>query len=124
MKEKIVSLGYILENYKKYDVILEHRQKKYMFGAKNYGEIIGLKNFADGDRWDIFIPGYDFKLEIGKEIKIFKIIGFLYLTNGNHKIAVRINTEGFNQQACDLEISNYTRTYISKNKKTGMFIYL
>ena len=124
MKENTVSLGYVLEYYKKYNAILEYRPERYMFGTKDYGEIIGLRNPADGDRWDIFIPGYNCKLEIGKEIKIIKIIGFLYLNNGNHKIAIRINKNGFNKQACESEISEYTQTYLSKNRKLGFFVYL
>jgi len=95
-----------------------------MFGTNNYGEIVGLKNRADGDRWDIFIPGYDSKLEIGKETKIIKIIGFLYLNNGNHKIAICVNEKGFNKQTCQAEIAEYTQTYLYKNRKKGMFIYL
>ena len=124
MKENFVSLGYVLEHYKKYNAILEYRPQKYMFGTKNYGEIVGLKNPADGDRWDVFIPGYNYKLELGKEIQIIKIIGFLYLNNGNHKIAIRVNKNGFNKQACALEIANYTQTYLSKNRKKGMFVYI
>ena len=124
MKEKFVSLGYVLQYYKNYNAVLEYRPEKYMFGTNNYGEIVGLKNRADGDRWDIFIPGYDSKLEIGKETKIIKIIGFLYLNNGNHKIAICVNEKGFNKQTCQAEIAEYTQTYLYKNRKKGMFIYL
>tara|TARA_B100001057_G_C22537120_1_gene828083 strand:- start:142 stop:516 length:375 start_codon:yes stop_codon:yes gene_type:complete len=124
MNEKFVSLGYVLEYYKNYNAVLEYRPEKYMFGTNNYGEIVGLKNRADGDRWDIFIPGYNFKLEIGKETKIMKIIGFLYLNNGNHKIAIRVNEKGFNKQMCQAEIAEYTQTYLYKNRKKGMFIYI
>ena len=124
MKEQIVSLGFVLRNYEMYKAVLEFRPKKYMFGTLNYGEIIGLINNSDGDRWDIFIPGYKQKLEIGREFKIKNIIGFLYLNNGNHKIAIRVDRPGFKKEDCDLEILNYTQTYLFKNQKKGMFVYL
>ena len=49
----------------------------------NYGEIPGLINPNDGDPWDIIIPG---PVTPKKKIKVRKIIGYVPLTDGNHKL--------------------------------------
>ena len=37
-----------------------------MGGVKNYGEVIGFRNRADGDRWDVFVPGLPDELPFGE----------------------------------------------------------
>ena len=31
-------------------------------GIINYGEVIGFRNRADGDRWDVYVPGLEKEL--------------------------------------------------------------
>ena len=126
MKDKYVSLNYVLKNAikKDYLAILEYRPKKYMFNTYNYGEIIGLINKADHDRWDIFIPGYERKLEINKTYKITGIIGVLILENGNHKIAIKTDVDGYNTENSYKEIEIFTKTYLEKNKKKGRWVQI
>jgi len=49
----------------------------------NYGEIPGLINPADGDPWDIIVPG---PIKPKKSIRVSSIIGYVPLTDGNHKL--------------------------------------
>lgn len=42
-------------------VLIEKRER--WPGVKNYGEVIGFRNRADGDRWDVFVPGLDYELD-------------------------------------------------------------
>lgn len=49
----------------------------------NYGEIPGLINPNDGDPWDIIIPG---PVTPKKKLKVRKIIGYVPLSDGNHKL--------------------------------------
>ena len=98
MKEVFRTLDFVLDNKinsDTYKAILENRPKKYKFGALNYGEITGLRNMADGDRWDIIVPGYSYEIKTKTEYKIKDIIGVFLLDNGNHKIAVNLYLNGF-----------------------------
>jgi|TARA_R110000851_G_scaffold46640_3_gene113471 inorganic pyrophosphatase len=49
----------------------------------NYGNFPKLINPADGEPWDVVIPGIH-KSE--KKIKVGKIIGMVPMRNGNHKL--------------------------------------
>ena len=122
----------VLENVEKYPekykAVFEYRPHYAMFGTKNYGEIRNLGeiqdmiNPADNDPWDVFAPGYNFKLKYNRRYKIKDIIGVLFLKNGNHKIAVRINVPGFNEKRALEEIEVYCSTYMRKVKKKGEWI--
>ena len=71
---------------------LQKRPLKYMFGTNNYGEISGTLNKADGDPWDVIVPGYP-TLNIDVMHKIKSIEGILLLKNGNHKLIIDIYTD-------------------------------
>jgi hypothetical protein len=45
-------------------------QRRPWEGIKNYGEVLGFRNRADGDRWDIFVPGLDHELEEGEPLRV------------------------------------------------------
>lgn len=93
----------------------EHRSPKYMFGTKNYGDIPAYRNPADGDAWDVFAPGYLHNLPFSTPFVVGSVIGYLRLSNGNHKIAVRLkDVPGYDQGVADAEISRYCRTYLQK----------
>jgi len=49
----------------------------------NYGNFPKLINPADGEPWDVIVPG-EYKPK--KKIKINKIIGMVPMKNGNHKL--------------------------------------
>ena len=93
-------------------LIIENRPKKYMFGAKNYGELPGTINKADGDPWDVIVPGYD-KLERNKLLRIKKIEGIIFLSNGNHKLIYDI----YHDQKRSKHWKNQIKTYATKYKK-------
>ena len=57
---------------------------------KNYGEIIGFRNRADGDRWDVFVPGVARALPEGEPLLLRRVIGVLLVKGGNHKLAVAV----------------------------------
>lgn len=102
---------------------LEYRPIKYMFGTNNYGEILHTINPADGDPWDIIVPGYE-KLEIDKEYIIKKLEGVIEMPNGNHKLIVDIFTNNirFNNKHILNEIYTYRRLYNRICKKRGTVI--
>jgi len=104
---------------------LENRPPKYLFGTNNYGEIINTLNNADGDPWDIIVPGYP-SLERDVPIKIKQLEGVILMPNGNHKIIVDVHT---NAQRLPLkkikdEIYLYRKLYNRVCKKRGEVILL
>lgn len=105
-----------------YKCTLQDRCSKYKFGTNNYGEIIGLKNRADGDRWDIFAPGYFGKLKTNSPFLIKSVIGVYKLENGNHKIAVRLYKSGFCETYCNREIQRFCSTYTNGTKVKGVWV--
>lgn len=126
------SLGRVLENIQKYPdtykAVFEFRPRYAMFGTKNYGDIRNLGdiqhmiNPSDNDPWDVFAPGYTFKLSYKRRYKIKDIIGVLHLKNGNHKIAIRVNVPGFDEKRALKEIEQYCTTYMRKVKKKGEWL--
>lgn len=107
----------------KYTCVFENRPSKYKFGTKNYGELPGLLNKADGDPWDIFAPGYSQKFEFNKQYIIERVIGVYILENGNHKIAVRIKDFPIKSRQYENEIiEKYTKKYTDYTKIHGKYI--
>ena len=106
---------YVIRNIKKFRCVLEDRPKRYMFGCNNYGDIPGVYNRADGDPWDIFAPGYNYKeLKINREYRIKRVIGYLKLDDGNHKIAVLVYVPGYSKRKAINEIRRYTEQYTQR----------
>ena len=92
---------------------LESRPPRYLFGTKNYGEVRGgWYNRADGDPWDIFVPGYDHALPRRTPLQVADVLGVLMLENGNHKIAVRVPVAGYSSDRARREIRTYVHRYI------------
>ena len=59
-------------------------------GCRNYGEVLGFRNRADGDRWDVFMPGLASELPGGTSARISRVLGVLMVKGGNHKLAVEL----------------------------------
>lgn len=93
-----------------------------MFGALNYGEIPHLVNKADNDPWDVFAPGYMHRITFNKPYTIHSVIGVFMLRNGNHKIAIRVHTHGFNKIVAKREIRTYCEKYTAFTKVPGKWI--
>ena len=97
---------------KKLEIQIEDRIK---LGFKTYGiinqaELLTHINPADNELWDIIIPGYDYKI-IKKHFKTNDIIGLCYVGDGNHKIFMKIDHKGFNENRSINDINNYLINY-------------
>lgn len=68
-------------------VILESREWK---GLRNYGEVVGFRNRADGDRWDVFVPGLEGELPLDVPFPLRRVLGVVLVKGGNHKLAVEL----------------------------------
>lgn len=103
-------------------IVFEYRPPKYMFGCLNYGEIPGFINSADGDPYDVFAPGYTYRLPVKREFFVTDVIGVYFLENGNHKIAVRIDEPSFDKRKASEEIDRYCFTYTQRTRVKGIWV--
>ena len=128
--KNFTTLEFVLMNIVGTKIRLEARPTKYLFGSLNYGEVVeNWYNRADGDRWDVFAPGYKKHLSVG-DYTVDSIVGILKLDNENHKIAVRLSDANgdkdntFCEIRCCTEVERYTNIYTKRVKVNGEFVYL
>jgi len=101
-------------------VVLEKRNKSFI---KNYGEIPIFINRADGDPWDVIVPGYP-KLETDKPIKLKKLLGVYTLPNGNHKLIVDVQTPHVKDYPKSYkDVLAFQKKYEKHTKLAGSVIY-
>jgi hypothetical protein len=105
-------------------IIIEHRVKnrQQTYGIINHYEIEGYTNPADGDFWDVVIPGYSHKIRTNK-FYTNDVIGIFILDSGNHKIFMKINYPGYNSQKSRRDISKYCKEYTRINNINGKMVY-
>lgn len=102
--------------------VLEYRIPKFMFGTRNYGDIPSLLNAADGDPWDVFVPGYTHRLPTNVLYRIKSVIGVFQLNDGNHKIAIRVYKPGYDPDRAQRETKRYCASYTNFTKIEGVFL--
>jgi hypothetical protein len=84
------------------------------YGMNNHAEFIKYLNPHDNCLWDAIIPGYRKKLKGGGRYNTTDIIGVYYLANGNHKIAVKIDKDGYDSNKSKKDIVRYIKSYKKK----------
>jgi inorganic pyrophosphatase len=85
--------------------------RAYRFGCNHYGEVPGYLNDADGDPWDVVVPGYSKQLRTNRTYKCKGVIGTLRLSNGNHKIFVRLYVSGYDARLAKAETFRFCTLY-------------
>lgn len=101
-------------------LVLERRPARYMFGLRNYGEFPHSgRNRADGDCFDGFCPGYATSLPTGRPYRVTGVLGVLWMSNGNHKIAVRVDQPGYSARRAEREIRRYATRYTDAMQLAG-----
>ena len=78
---------------------------------KNYGEIVGFRNRADGDRWDVLVPGLPAQLPPGSRHRLSNVLGVILIKGGNHKLVVALEGNRPDAAAVKEEISTFIDTY-------------
>lgn len=100
---------------------LEDRERRYMWGLMNSGDLPTLpRNKADGDRWDAFCPGYPV-LDTKKTYNVTSILGIMFVDDQNHKIAVRLDERGYDDDIAQKEIALYSAIY-EKNVRPNTYV--
>ena len=96
------------------------------YGIKNHGEFKDYMNPHDNCLWDAIIPGYNDVLDKNKIYKTRQILGMLWLSDGNHKIAIKIGRNGYDKKKAQKDINTYVTNYLKnyfKRKKSEKNIY-
>tara|TARA_B100000927_G_C16319286_1_gene410700 strand:+ start:275 stop:658 length:384 start_codon:yes stop_codon:yes gene_type:complete len=84
----------------------------------NYGEFVSYRNKADGDNWDVLVPGYP-PLDKDVQWKSNNLLGVYYLPNGNHKLIIDL-LDGPKQQNDWVEqVKFYQEEYEKGNDMYG-----
>ena len=85
-------------------------------GVKNYGEVIGFRNRADGDRWDVFVPGLAADLPLSEPLALRRVLGVLIVKGGNHKLAVELKAPfaptDDERERIAMDIKHFTKVYV------------
>lgn len=105
-------------------VVLERRNNQRKWGTANYGEMPQFINAADGDPWDVVVPGYP-TLQYDEPYKFKKLLGVYVLPNGNHKLIVDVYCG--TKQDRDIvksQMKKYQSTYEKHNKISGNIFYI
>lgn len=89
--------------------------------AVPYGEVVGFRNRADGDRWDVLLPGVvvDPKSPAGlrgvgpnEPLRIARVIGVVLIKGGNHKIAVEVAGHEPDPDAVLSDVRDFIAAYV------------
>lgn len=101
-------------------VVMEHRKNKFI---NNYGELPQFINRADGDPWDVIVPGYT-TLEYGKPYRFKKLMGVYALPNGNHKLIVDVFTDHERDVSkIQRQVKKFQKRYEEHTKIKGSILY-
>ena len=82
-------------------------------GVRNYGEVIGFRNRADGDRWDVFAPGLRSELPEDEPYRVTGVLGVVLIKGGNHKLAVELEAPHAptSKEAVAEDVRTFVRVY-------------
>ncbi len=103
-----------LLKHKSFNMIIEDRigMGYKTYGIDNHAEFKDYMNPHDNCLWDAIIPGYNYVLDPNGKFRSQKIIGVLLLSDGNHKIAIRIHKPGYDKNQAKNDIKTYVNNYL------------
>ena len=91
-----------------------NKLKSKNYGIINHGSLSSYINKSDNEPWDIIIPGYTNKID-SNYVYSKDIIGILWLSDGNHKIFINIDYDGFDYKKCINDSKKYMNEYLNIN---------
>jgi len=102
------------------EVVIERREGE-LATLKNYGEIVGFRNRADGDRWDVVVPGLDQQLPPGSRHRLSAVLGVVLIKGGNHKLVVALGGAQPDPTKVARDLEEFTEEYAKshENVKSG-----
>lgn len=110
-----VSFGVLKHLLKKKDLIavFENRLKLgyKTYSIINHAELVNIINPADGDPWDLVIPGYGYSLCLHKTFNVQEVKKVLFVEGGNHKIFIRVKVPGYQEDLAERQMNEFKRDY-------------
>ena len=97
----------LLKNPTKISLKNMNKLKYKHYGIINHGSL-------SNNKFDIIIPGYTKKID-SKYVYSKGIIGILWLSDGNHKIFINIEHNGFDYNKCNDDSKKYINEYLNIN---------
>jgi hypothetical protein len=120
----------LLMNKKSFEVEIEDRValRRNTYKMNNHAEFIDYHNPHDNCFWDAVIPGYSKRLKGGQRFKTKDIIGVYVLDNGNHKVAIKLDScpKGYtySKKKAQSDMKRYITIYKNKIPVQGRWIVL
>lgn len=99
----------ILKNPTKIYLKNMNKLKYKHYGVINHGTLLNNNEF------DIIIPGYTNKIN-STYVYSKDIIGILWVSDGNHKIFINIEHDGFNYNKCNDDSKKFINEYLNIHK--------
>lgn len=90
----------------------------------NHAELVNIINPADNDPWDLVIPGYGYSLCLHNKFKIKEVMKVLFVEGGNHKIFVRVNVPGYQEDLAEQQMKKFKRQYERLNALKTHWVFL
>jgi len=106
------------------EVVIERREDmadsrdpeaKALVNFKNYGEVVGFRNRADGDRWDVLVPGFEKQLAAGSRHRLSAVLGVILVKGGNHKLVVALGGDKPDPAAVKADIEDFVEAYAASH---------
>ena len=107
-------------------IVFENRLKMgyRTYEIINHAELVNIINPADDDPWDVVIPGYGCSLCLHKKFKIKEVMKILFVEGGNHKIFVRVNVPGYQEDLAEQQMKKFKRQYERLNALKTHWVFL
>ena len=123
-----VSFGVLKHLLKKKDLIavFENRLKLgyKTYSIINHAELVNIINPADGDPWDLVIPGYGYSLCLHKTFNVQEVKKVLFVEGGNHKIFIRVNVPGYQEDLAERQMNEFKRDYERLNGLKTHWVFI
>jgi len=85
-----------------------------------YGEILGYRNRADGDRWDVLAPGLEGgAVPTGVETRVVRVLGVVLIKGGNHKLAVELEGAPPDATRVAADVKGFIAAYAREHPNTS-----
>ena len=94
-------------------LVMENRSKYETYGVVNQAEFPYI-NRSDNMYWDAVIPGYKHTI-LKKDFYTNTILAILLLSNGNHKLFMKISHPGYTEKQAKKDMVKYKNQYKKYN---------
>lgn len=81
------------------------------YNTPNHAEVLYFFNRADDMNWDAQVFGYKRQFKFNRKFNTKKIVGLIWIPNGNHKLLLKLAERGFSKKRFIKQLYNYIKNY-------------